>query len=202
MSVVDKLNEIAVLAIELCEEWEAEGNKDANTIASPWVFSDDENGAMDIMEWAFQVRGLAESYELCTNLDTCVICGTECPVELVRWGDHVGQLSPKQMDKQIPACKDCTQKGGIGIERMEISQNQVSYEIQHHTWADGWINTSTTEDVDGKETPLVFDTYTEAQVEMDDHFREIDRQIASGERPENERYDRSEFRIREVKENQ
>jgi len=110
MSVVDKLNEIAVLAIELYEEWETEGNKDASTIASPWVFSDDENGAMDIMEWAFQVRGLAESYELCTNLDTCVICGTECPVELVRWGDHVGRLSPKQMDKQIPACKDCTQE--------------------------------------------------------------------------------------------
>ncbi len=110
MSVVNKLNEIAQLAIELCEEWETEGNKDANTIASPWVFSDDENGAMDIMEWAFQVRGLAESYELCTKLDTCVICGTECPVELVRWGDHVGRLTPKQKDKQIPACKDCTQK--------------------------------------------------------------------------------------------
>ena len=45
-----------------------------------------------------------------TKLDTCVICGTEGPVELVRWSDHVGQLSPKQMDKQIPACKDCTKK--------------------------------------------------------------------------------------------
>ena len=78
----------------------------------------------------------------------------------------------------------------------------MSYEIQHRTWADGWVNTSTTEDVDGNKAPLVFDTHTEAQVEMDDHMREIDRQIASGERSENERYDRSEFRIREVKENQ
>ena len=68
MSVVNKLNEIAVLAIELCEEWEAEGNKDASTIPAPWVFSDDENGAMDIMEWAFQVRGLAESYESVTKV--------------------------------------------------------------------------------------------------------------------------------------
>ena len=67
MSVVNKLNEIASLAIELCEEWEAEGNKDANTIPSPWVFSDDENGAMEILEWAFQVRGLAEAFEGATD---------------------------------------------------------------------------------------------------------------------------------------
>ena len=62
MTVVDKLNQMACLAIELGEEWEAEGNRFAEDIPSPWVFCDAKFGAMDINEWAFQVWGLAEAY--------------------------------------------------------------------------------------------------------------------------------------------
>jgi len=62
MTVVSKLNEMASLAIELGEEWEAEGNRFAGDIPSPWVFCDTKFGAMDINEWAFQVWGLAEAY--------------------------------------------------------------------------------------------------------------------------------------------
>ena len=62
MTVVDKLNQMASLAIELGEAWEAEGNRFAEDISSPWVFCDTKFGAMDINEWAFQVWGLAEAY--------------------------------------------------------------------------------------------------------------------------------------------
>jgi hypothetical protein len=62
MTVVSTLNEIASLAMQLCEEWEAEGNRHASTIPSPWPFSDDKSGGLSIDEWAFQVRGLAEAY--------------------------------------------------------------------------------------------------------------------------------------------
>ena len=74
----------------------------------------------------------------------------------------------------------------------------MSYEIQHRTWADGWVNTSTTEDSNGDEIPLEFDSRSEAQAEIDSDLAHIDEQIASGERSENERYDRSEFRVQEV----
>ena len=62
MTVVNKLNQMASLAIELGEEWEAEGNRFAEDIPSPWVFSDDKSGGLSIDEWAFQVWGLAEAY--------------------------------------------------------------------------------------------------------------------------------------------
>ena len=72
------------------------------------------------------------------------------------------------------------------------------FEIQHETWFDGWINTSTTEDADGNEIPLVFDTHAEAQAEIDDYMGEIDDQIKSGEREANEGYDVDEFRVVEI----
>jgi hypothetical protein len=63
VSVVSKLNEIASLANELCEAWEAEGNRDASTIPAPWPFSTDKSGGLSIDEWASEVSGLAEAYE-------------------------------------------------------------------------------------------------------------------------------------------
>ena len=62
MTVVSTLNEIASLAMQLCEEWDADGNRDAGTIPAPWPFSDDKSGGLSIDEWAFQVRGLADAY--------------------------------------------------------------------------------------------------------------------------------------------
>jgi hypothetical protein len=72
------------------------------------------------------------------------------------------------------------------------------FEIQHETWFDGWINTSTTEDADGNEIPLVFDTYAEAQAEIDEYMGEINDQIKSGERAADEGYDSDEFRVVEI----
>ena len=62
MTVVTTLNEIASLAMQLCEEWDADGNRHASTIPAPWPFSDDKSGGLSIDEWAFQVRGLADAY--------------------------------------------------------------------------------------------------------------------------------------------
>ena len=62
MTVVSTLNEIASLAMQLCEEWDADGNRDAGTIPAPWPFSDNKSGGLSIDEWAFQVRGLADAY--------------------------------------------------------------------------------------------------------------------------------------------
>ena len=72
------------------------------------------------------------------------------------------------------------------------------FELQHHTWVDGWVNTSTTEDADGNEIPLVFDTHAEAQAEIDDFMGEIDDQIKSGEREADHGYDSDEFRVVEI----
>tara|TARA_R110000751_G_scaffold149980_1_gene254938 strand:+ start:326 stop:988 length:663 start_codon:yes stop_codon:yes gene_type:complete len=74
----------------------------------------------------------------------------------------------------------------------------MKYEIQHETWIDGWVNTSTTEDADGNEIPLVFDSRKEAQEEIDDLLGEIADQIKSGERAADEGYDPDEYRVREV----
>jgi len=74
----------------------------------------------------------------------------------------------------------------------------MKYEIQHETWVDGWINTSTTEDADGNEIPLIFDTHAEAQTEIDEYMGEIDDQIASGERAADEGYDPDDFRVAEI----
>lgn len=74
----------------------------------------------------------------------------------------------------------------------------MKYEIQHSTFVDGWVNASTTEDADGNEIPLVFDSREEAQAEIDSDLAEIAAQIASGERAADEGYDPDEFRVREV----
>ncbi len=74
----------------------------------------------------------------------------------------------------------------------------MKYEIQHSTFVDGWVNTSTTEDADGNEIPLVFDSREEAQAEIDSDLAEIAAQIASGERAADEGYDPDEYRVREV----
>ena len=75
----------------------------------------------------------------------------------------------------------------------------MKYEIQHSTFVDGWVNTSTTEDADGNEIPLVFATQTDAQSELSDYMGEINNQIASGERESDHGYDPDDFRIRKVK---
>jgi len=75
----------------------------------------------------------------------------------------------------------------------------MGYEIQHNTFFDGWVNTSTTTDTDGNEARLIFDSHAEAQAELDDYMGEINDQIASGQREPEHGYDPEEFRIREVR---
>ena len=107
MPVVTKLNEIASLAMQLCEEWEADGNRDASTIPSPWPFSDDKSGGMSIDEWAFQVRGLAEAYEP----TQCFLCGaTGVERTLSRLGDHAGQVTDRA-DQIVELCALCSGEG-------------------------------------------------------------------------------------------
>jgi len=74
----------------------------------------------------------------------------------------------------------------------------MKYEIQHYTLVDGWVNTSSTVDSDGNEIPLVFDTYAEAQADIDSDLAYIAARFASGEREADYGYDPEEFRVREV----
>ena len=72
------------------------------------------------------------------------------------------------------------------------------YEIQNWTFVDGWVNTSTEENEQGEEVPLVFNTRAEAQAELDDFMSTIEGQIESGEREPDHGYDQNDWRIREV----
>ena len=69
MSVPEKLYQIAGLAYELTEEWEADGNKDADTFKALWPFSTPEQG-MSIDEWAAEVQALADEYATSAEVDT------------------------------------------------------------------------------------------------------------------------------------
>jgi hypothetical protein len=66
----------------------------------------------------------------------------------------------------------------------------MTYEVQHNTLCDGWINCWTQDD-----KPMTFATEAEAQAEIDDFLSDIEAEIASGDRAHDEGYDPSEFRI-------
>ena len=72
------------------------------------------------------------------------------------------------------------------------------WELQNWTFVDDWVNTSTTENEQGEEVPLVFNTRAEAQAELDDFMSTIEGQIESGEREPDHGYDQNDWRIREV----
>tara|TARA_B100000700_G_C15020983_1_gene845723 strand:+ start:1261 stop:1497 length:237 start_codon:yes stop_codon:yes gene_type:complete len=71
----------------------------------------------------------------------------------------------------------------------------MTFEIQHYTWLDGWVNASTTQNGKGEVVPLTYDTEAEAQAELDGYMSEIDSQIATGEREPDHGYSKDEFRI-------
>lgn len=73
------------------------------------------------------------------------------------------------------------------------------FEVQHYTFVDGWVNTYTVTDENG-ENPisLVFDTYAEAQADIDDYMGVINDQIKSGEREADHGYNVDEFRVVEI----
>lgn len=76
------------------------------------------------------------------------------------------------------------------------------FEVQHFTLCDGWINTWIIGEEGQAEQPQIFDSKEAAQAELDEFFRDIAEEIAYGERDEDDSYDRSEFRIVEVQEDQ
>ncbi len=71
----------------------------------------------------------------------------------------------------------------------------MSYQVEQLTLCDGWINTWSIEHHDGRVELETFDTYAEARAALDEFFAEIADEIASGQRPSENGYDRDEFRI-------
>jgi hypothetical protein len=71
----------------------------------------------------------------------------------------------------------------------------MTYEVQHFTLCDGWVNTWHVEHPDGSSTPETFPTRAAAQAALDEFFDEIAEEIAVGQRACNEAYDRDEFRV-------
>ena len=49
----------------------------------------------------------------------------------------------------------------------------MAWEVQHHTLADGWINTWTQETDQGTWEPLTYASKEEAEYELAEFFREI-----------------------------
>ena len=91
MTVESKLYEIVNLTMQLCEEWEAEGNRDAGTIPAAWPFSIKDQ-EMSIDDWATQVQALAEAYES----PQCFLCGaTGVERTPSRLGEHAGQVTDR-----------------------------------------------------------------------------------------------------------
>lgn len=75
----------------------------------------------------------------------------------------------------------------------------TKYEVQQNMLCDGWVNTWCICEDGEVQTMQVFDTEEEAQAELDEFFREIEEEIAYGERDEDDGYNREEFRIVPVK---
>lgn len=72
----------------------------------------------------------------------------------------------------------------------------IKYEVQHYTLCDGWINTWSDYDEEGNETPSVYDSFEDAQNELDSFL--ADEQEAFEEGNIESPYERDEFRIAEV----
>jgi len=66
----------------------------------------------------------------------------------------------------------------------------MTYEVQHWTLCDGWINCWSVDD-----QPQLFATWGQAQAELDEFFADIAAEIKAGDRAPDEGYDRDEFRI-------
>jgi hypothetical protein len=66
----------------------------------------------------------------------------------------------------------------------------MKYEVQTHTWCDGWINTWTDDD-----TPVIFDTHAAALDELTDFLRELAYAVKAGHLDD---YNPDDYRIVEV----
>ena len=71
----------------------------------------------------------------------------------------------------------------------------MTYEVQHFTLCDGWINTWAVLNEDGSSEPEAFATEAEARAALDEFFAEIEEEIAIGQRGADQGYDRDDFRV-------
>ena len=71
----------------------------------------------------------------------------------------------------------------------------MAYEIRQYILCQGWVNSWTVHYPDGSSAPEIFASYEEAEAELTAFLAEIDAEIASGERAEDEGFDRGEFAI-------
>ena len=71
----------------------------------------------------------------------------------------------------------------------------MTYEVQQQTLSEGWVNTWSIEHHDGRIELERFGSFGEAQAALDEFFAEIADEIATGQRPYDNGYDRDEFRI-------
>lgn len=76
----------------------------------------------------------------------------------------------------------------------------MTYEVQHYTLCQGWVNNWTIWDDENGERPQTFNTVDEAQAELDEFFNDINTEILNGERGVDESYDHDEFMIVEISE--
>ncbi len=76
----------------------------------------------------------------------------------------------------------------------------MAWEVQHHTLADGWINTWTQETDQGTWAPITYASQDEAEYELAEFFREITLEVEHGARDADNIYDVSEFRVVKVEE--
>lgn len=71
----------------------------------------------------------------------------------------------------------------------------MTFEIQHFTICDGWVNTWTVHFEDGSSAPETFPTEAEAMAALAEILAEIAEEIAARQRGEDEGYASDEFRI-------
>lgn len=76
----------------------------------------------------------------------------------------------------------------------------MTYEIQHYTLCDGWVNTWTVHEADGSSTPETFPSIEAAEAALSDFLSDIAAEIEAGARVPDEGYFADEFRIVPVQE--
>ena len=69
------------------------------------------------------------------------------------------------------------------------------FEVRQYTLCDGWVNNWTISDEKGNMIPHTFATIAEAEKELYEFLCDIEQEILSGERSEDEGYSRDEFVI-------
>ncbi len=71
----------------------------------------------------------------------------------------------------------------------------MTYEVQHLTLCDGWVNTWTVNHGDGSSEPETFETIEAALAAIDEFLADIRDEIEAGQCQPDEGYSRDDFRV-------